>query len=204
MQCKICFADRTRFSSSINDKLTRWLDNLENYNSYILNKMTEKLAKEIFDAMITELLKYDMTDIVTFRLNASVDQIHTAEFSKAYQFRDTDSELAALIRLARSGDRGANTALRRLTRAGKDYFLRVKELSNSFDQKLGVLFSEKEYPSFNDILLSTGDNEIVDLKEQLRQPEIDKIKILFEFIDDHLELDDKTFMTELDRFLTTL
>ncbi|SDP94716.1 hypothetical protein SAMN05428975_3981 [Mucilaginibacter sp. OK268] len=163
--------------------------------------MTEQLAKQIFEALLDEFRRNNLTDILTFAIPPNESQKAYYEYSSDYSYRSTETELQFLINLSTQNDRGASRALVILLEAGSEYFNKLSGIPHGFSQRINRLFDSD---SVNYKIAISGNWRQVELNHILEQPNINKLIRLLDFLREYRELDDDRFLTELDTFLTEI
>jgi hypothetical protein len=165
--------------------------------------MTDQLAKQIFDTLITVIRENDFNDMIAFALPDSLQQPVESGLNTGHAHQSTWTEADDLVR--RSENFGqARASLFELVASGKRYLETVKNIPGNYSRMIEQLSQSTEIVVSTNIRLSLPGGQSIDLGAALADPALVKVISLLDFIAGNSGEDDDVLLTELDRFTTNL
>jgi hypothetical protein len=166
--------------------------------------MTNKLAKELFDALVEQIQDNGFSDIFTFTIREASDELRYSKFSGEYAYASTDAAMQNLIIMSDNSDLGATRALDTLVQAGEEYFSTVSKIPGKYADQINTLFKESDsHPPVRIMMYSSNDKEI-DLSEALNNDAVHLLTNLMRFFRRNMQHNDEEFLRYLAEFLNEL
>jgi len=143
--------------------------------------MTQPTALEIFNMMIDEFQRQNLTDIGTFTLQRIEKQNEFDDYESDYRY--LDSALAFRELEIEAQDPGStHTALKKLLSASHQYFSLARRIPERFNQELSKLTSKPAPP----IIMYALDEKQVNLSEGLTHKRVNEMLALIEYLEENL------------------
>ncbi len=157
--------------------------------------MTQKTAKEIFDALIFQLRKVGLTDVGTFLISNDYrnNQYNKSDNEKDYKYTDTETALAELEISAGNSD-NALFSLKNLINATLEYMMLASSIPDSFNTNLRKLNIEDNKLN---ISIETINEKAIYLNEILSNNHVNEFIDLLLSILENLELEDDVFFARI-------